>query len=159
MSETHSITSLAARVGITRTAALGAIVSGKLPAQKATAGQREIFTLSRDDIESYKRGIIQKLEAKIAKVVSDPRNQSLLVGRALNALRKSAEAENAIMTPRKLADLLGVGLEAANYVLNKYGERTDGGFRVSPEQLRKIKAHVNETRGASIASFTGGPNA
>lgn len=158
MNETHSISSLAARVGITRTATLGAISSGRLPAQKVKAGAREIYTLTRDDIEKFKKAIVSKLEAKIARVTADPRNQEKLVGRALNNLRKEAEAENAIWSPRKLADVLGIGVEAATYVLNKYGQRVQDGFAVSPDAMRKIKAHIEQTRGGSIASFTGGSN-
>jgi hypothetical protein len=147
--EQHSATSLAARVGVTRTALKGAILSGRLQTAKTMIGAREIYTITTEAVENYKGDVLKKLQARVAKITSDPIRAKEITGSALADLRKQAASEAAVHTPRSIADLFGIGLEAASYLLNKYAERTENGFKISAQARAKIERHINETRGGS----------
>ena len=154
--EQHSSTSLAARVGMSRTALQGAILSGRIPAKKTTVGAREIYTIETSAIENYKGDVLRKLQARVAKITTDPVRASEITGSALASLRKQVEQENAVWTPRKLADHYGIGLEAASYLLGRYAERLMNGYKVSATAMRSIERHVAETRGSGAIKNAGG---
>lgn len=135
MKEQHSLTSLANRIGMTRTATRGALLSGRLPAIKTTIGAREIFTIQTDDINRYKADVLHKLQARVAKITSDPIRQQEIASSAAAAMRDSVKAENVVWTPARLADLLGCSLDLAGWLLQRHGERIEGGFRLLPEAL------------------------
>jgi hypothetical protein len=156
MIEQHSATSLAARVGMSRTALQGAILSGRIPAKKSTIGAREIFTIETASIEKYKGEVLQKLQARVAKITTDPIRAKEITGSALADLRKQTESEAGVTTPRRTADQYGIGLEAASYVLNRYAERVENGFKVSPSAKKAIEKHINETRGGGVIKNKGG---
>jgi hypothetical protein len=156
MIEQHSATSLAARVGMSRTALQGAILSGRIPAKKTTIGAREIYSIESASIEKYKGEVLRKLQARVAKITTDPVRAKEITGSALADLRKQAESESGVWTPRKLADHFGIGLEAASYVLNRYAERTENGFKVSPSAMKAIEKHIRETRGGGTIRSKGG---
>lgn len=156
MTEQHSATSLAARVGMSRTALQGAIISGRIPAKKTTVGQREIYTIKTDDIAKYKSDVLRKLQARVAKITTDPIRAKEITGSALADLRKQAESEGAVYTPRSIADLFGIGLEAASYILGRYAERVENGYKISAAARAKIERHIEETRGAGAIQSKGG---
>jgi hypothetical protein len=156
MIEQHSATSLAARVGMSRTALAGAILSGRIPAKKTTIGAREIYSIATADIEKYKGEVLRKLQARVAKITTDPIRAKEITGSALADLRKQAESEAGVWTPRKLADHFGIGLEAASYILGRYAERVENGFKVSPSAMKAIKKHIEETRGGGTIRSKGG---
>jgi hypothetical protein len=157
MIEQHSATSLANRVGMSRTALAGAILSGRIPAKKTTIGAREIYTIATADIEKYKGEVLQKLQARVARITTDPVRAAEITGSALADLRKQAEIDTGVTTPRRTADQYGIGLEAASYVLNRYAERVENGYKVSPEARRAIEKHIRETRGGAAIRSKGGP--
>ena len=150
MTEQHSATSLAARVGMSRTALQGALLAGRIPAKKSTIGAREIYTIETAAIEKYKAEVLRKLEARVAKITTDPVRAREITGSALADLRKQAESEAAVHTPRSVADLFGISLEAASFLLNKYAERIENGFKISAQARANIEKHVRETRGGSV---------
>ena len=154
--EQHSATSLAARVGVSRGALMGAISSGRLPAKKTVIGAREIYTITTEAVEDYKADVLRKLQARVAKISSDPVRAAEITGSAIANLKKEAEQENAVWTPRKLADHFAIGLESASYLLGRYAERIENGYRVSPEAMRSIERHVAETRGGGTIKNAGG---
>ena len=154
--EQHSASSLAARVGMSRTALQGAILSGRIPAKKTTIGAREIYTIETSAIENYKGDVLRKLQARVAKITTDPVRAAEIAGSALANLRKEADQENAVWTPRKLADHYGIGLEAASYLLGRYAERIGNGYKVSATAMRSIERHVAETRGSGTIKNAGG---
>jgi hypothetical protein len=156
MIEQHSATSLAARVGVTRTALQGAILSGRIPAKKSTIGARELFTIETASIEKYKREVLKKLQARVAKITTDPIRAKEITGSALADMKKQAEQENAVWTPRKLADHFAIGLEAASYLLGRYAERIENGYKVSAAAMRSIERHIRETRGSGTITNKGG---
>jgi hypothetical protein len=135
---------------MSRTALQGAIISGRIPAKKSQIGAREIFTIETTAIEKYRAEVLNKLQARVAKITSDPVRAREITGSALADLRKQAESQAAVHTPRSVADLFGVSLEAAAYLLNKYATRVENGFKISAEARKKIEKHINETRGGSV---------
>jgi hypothetical protein len=156
MTEQHSATSLVARVGMSRTALQGAILSGRIPAKKTTIGAREIYTIETSAIEKYKGDVLKKLQARVAKITSDPIRAKEITGSALADLRKQVESESAVYTPRSIADLFGIGLEAAIYILGRYAERVENGYKISAAARAKIERHIEETRGAGAIQSKGG---
>lgn len=141
--EQHSPTSLAARVGVTRTALRGALLSGRLPAKKTTIGAREIFTIATADVENYKADVLRKLQARVAKITSDPIRAAEITGSAIANLRRAALAEAEVWTPQRLADFLNCSLERAGWLLQKYATRGTDGFKVTADQMATIE-RVNE---------------
>ena len=156
MTEQHSLTSLSARLGVTRAAALGAISSGRIPAKTANIGARKIYTLSTSSVEKYRAELLTKLRAKIALVTSDPTRRAEMTSSALAAIRDEAAAESDIYTPQRIADRFGIGLEAASYLLGRYAVRVENGFKVDASALAKIERHINETRGSGTITNKGG---
>jgi hypothetical protein len=156
MIEQHSSTSLAARVGMSRTALQGAILSGRIPAKKSQIGAREIYTIATADIEKYKGEVLKKLQARVARITTDPIRAKEITGSALADLRKQAESDTGVTTPRKTADQYGIGLEAASYLLGRYAERVENGYKVSPSAKKAIEKHINETRGGGVIKNKGG---
>ena len=155
--EQHSPTSLANRLGVTRTAVKGALAAGRLKAKKTRIGEREIYTLETSAVEQFKAEILKKLEARIARVVSDPMRQHEAIASAAASLRDQAKQELAEWTVDRVMDDLGVGREAAAFLLGKYAKRkTGGGWEVSAEALANIKRHVRETRGGGVIRNKGG---
>lgn len=154
--EQHSATSLAARVGVSRGALMGAILAGRLPAKKTTIGAREIYTITTEAVEDYKADVLRKLQARVAKITTDPVRAAEITGSAIANMKKEAEQENAVWTPRKLADRFAIGLEAASYLLGRYAERIENGYKVTPEAMRSIERHVAETRGGGTIKNAGG---
>ncbi len=148
--EQHSLTSLSARLGVSRAAALGAVLSGRLGAKSTDVGARRIYTVPTEKVEQYRADLVAKLEAKIQKVTSDPIRSREMLSSALADIRDESNKERATWTPPRLADLLGISVEAANYVLARYGERIEGGFKVSKDAMEKIRRHVESSRGGTI---------
>jgi hypothetical protein len=156
MIEQHSSTSLAARVGMSRTALQGAILSGRIPAKKSQIGAREIYTIATADIEKYKGEVLKKLQARVARITNDPIRAKEITGSALADLRMQAERESGVVSPRQIADRYGIGLEAASYLLGRYAERVENGYKVTAEAQRSIEKHINETRGGGVIKNKGG---
>jgi hypothetical protein len=154
--EQHSLTSLAARVGVSRGALMGAILSGRLPATKSTIGAREIYTLTTEAVVDYKNHVLRKLQERVARITTDPVRAAEITASALGRMKAEVELESAVWTPRKLADHFSIGLEAASYLLGKYAERIENGFRVSDSAMQKIRRHVDETRGSGTIKNKGG---
>ena len=148
--EQHSLTSLAARLGVSRATALGAVLSGRLGAKSTDVGARRIYSVATESVEKYRSDLLAKLKARVARVTTDPIRSREMVSSALAAVRDEAQKENSVWTPPRLADLLGIGLEAANYALARYGERVEGGYKVSQAAMEKIRRHVEERRGGTI---------
>lgn len=151
MNEQHSLSSLAARCGVTRTAARGAILSGRLNTKATRIGAREIFTIQSKDIQAYKDSVFQKLEARINRITTDPVRRKEALGSALASIRDEAKTDLDEWTVDRLMDLIGIGREAASYLLGKYAKRKiQGGWEVSADALAKIKRHAEETRGRGV---------
>ena len=149
--EQHSLTSLSARLGVSRAAALGAVLSGRLTAKSTDVGARRIYTIPTEKVEQYRADLVAKLEAKIQKVTSDPIRSREMLSSALADIRDESNKERGdIWTPPRLADLLGISVEAANYVLARFAERVEGGFKVSKDAMEKIRRHVESSRGGTI---------
>jgi phage terminase Nu1 subunit (DNA packaging protein) len=156
--EQHSIASLAPRLGLSRAATLGAIAGQKIPVlETITFGARKAYLIESSEIEKYRAGVLKKLEAKIAKLSADPIRRRELLGSALGAMRRELAAEQAVTTPPKFAEAHGISVEAASYLLAKYGRRVRDGFEVDAAALEKIKRHIAETRGGATIRNAGGP--
>jgi hypothetical protein len=149
MTEQHSTSSLSARLGITRAAALGAIAAGRIKATSVQVGARQIYTIAQSEIEAYRSEFVAKLKARVQRIESDPRRAFEKTSSALASVRKEVAAEAEVHTPRSIAERYGIGLEAASYILNKHAERVENGFKISPEARKKIEKHIEETRGGS----------
>ena len=154
--EQHSLTSLGARLGVSRATALGAVLSGRLGAKSTDVGARRIYSLPTEAVEKYRSDLLAKLQARVAKVTTDPIRSREMLSSALAAVRDEAQKENSVWTPPRLADHFAIGLEAASYLLGKYGERIENGYKVSPEAMRSIERHVAETRGSGTITNKGG---
>ena len=150
MREQHSTSSLSARLGVTRAAALGAIAAGRIKATSTQIGARQIFTIEQSEIEAYRTEFVAKLKARVERIESDPRRAFEKTSSALASVRKEVAAEVDVHTPRSIAERYNIGLEAASYLLNKHAERVENGFKISPEARKKIEKHIEETRGASV---------
>jgi hypothetical protein len=147
MKEQHSSSSLSARLGVTRAAALGAIAAGRIKATSTQIGARQIYTIEQSEIEAYRSEFVAKLKERVNRIESDPRRAFEKTSSALASVRKEVAAEANVHTPRSVADRYNIGLEAASYLLNKYAERVENGFKISPEARKKIEKHIEETRG------------
>ena len=147
MKEQHSTSSLSARLGVTRAAALGAIAAGRIKATCTQVGARQIYTIEQSEIEAYRSEFVAKLKERVNRIESDPRRAFEKTSSALASVRKEVAAEVDVHTPRSIAERYGIGLEAASYILNKYAERVENGFKISPEARAKIEKHIEETRG------------
>jgi ribosomal protein S25 len=147
MKEQHSTSSLSARLGVTRAAALGAIAAGRIKATSTQIGARQIYTIEQSEIEAYRSEFVAKLKERVNRIESDPRRAFEKTSSALASVRKEVAAEANVHTPRSVADRYNIGLEAASYLLNKYAERVENGFKISPEARKKIEKHIEETRG------------
>ena len=156
-SEQHSSTSLASRLGVSRASALAAISAGKLAASSQTIGLRKIYKLKTQDILNYKERVVQTLKARIARVEKDPIKQTQLAAAEIRSIRTKVAAESDIYTPQRLADRFGIGLEAAAYLLGRYGVRVKNGFKVDAPALAAIERHISETRGGAAIINRGGP--
>jgi hypothetical protein len=150
MKERHSTSSLSARLGVTRAAALGAIAAGRIKATSTQIGARQIYTIEKTEIEAYRSEFVAKLKARVARIESDPRRVFEKTSSALASVRKEVAAEAEVHTPRSIAERYGIGLEASSYLLNKYAERTENGFKISAQARAKIEKHINERRGAGV---------
>jgi hypothetical protein len=147
--EQHSTSSLSARLGVTRAAALGAIAAGRIKATSTQIGARQIFTIETSEIEAYRSEFVAKLKARVQRIEHDPRRAFEKTSSALASVRKEVAAEGEVHTPRSIAERYNIGLEAASYLLNKYAERVQDGFRISAQARAKIEKHIEETRGGS----------
>ena len=68
-SETHSIQSLSARLGVSRAAALSAIASGRLPIlEQDQAGSRRIYRIKSEAILGFKEGLVADIEKRLSKM-------------------------------------------------------------------------------------------
>jgi ribosomal protein S25 len=150
MKEQHSTSSLSARLGVTRAAALGAIAAGRIKATATQIGARQIYTIEQSEIEAYRSEFVAKLKERVNRIESDPRRAFEKTSSALASVRKEVAAEAEVHTPRSIAERYGIGLEAASYLLNKYAERVENGFKISAEARKKIEKHIEETRGGSV---------
>jgi hypothetical protein len=148
--EQHSTSSLSARLGVTRAAALGAIAGGRIKATSTQIGARQIYTIETSEIEAYRSEFVAKLKARVQRIESDPRRAFEKTSSALASVRREVAAEAEVHTPRSIAERYGIGLESASYLLNKYAERVQDGFRISAAARAKIEKHINETRGAGV---------
>jgi hypothetical protein len=158
MIEQHSLQSLSGRTGASRAAVLGAIASGKLAVDEtAQVGARKIYRLKSESIAAFKAALLAKLEARVSRITQDPIRRRELLGSALGAMRRELAAEQAITTPPKFAEAHSISIEAASYLLAKYGRRVRDGFEVDAEALQKIKRHIAETRGGATIRNAGGP--
>jgi hypothetical protein len=156
--ERHSISSLSLRTGLNRAVLLGAIASGRLPiAERTQVGSRVVYDIKTESVEDFVAGFRQRLQARVDKLSADPfqRQQGML--QALRGVRDSFEAEQGLMTVDKLMEQENISREAAAYILNRYAERVEGGWKVSPEAMAKIRRHIQETRGGAAIVSKGGP--
>ena len=154
--EQHSSTSLASRLGVSRASALAALSAGKLAASSQTIGLRKIYKLKTQDILNYKERVVQTLKARIARVEKDPIKQTQLAAAEIRRIRTKVAAESDIYSAQRLADRFGIGLEAAAYLLGRYGVRVKNGFKVDAPALAKIERHIGETRGSGAIRNKGG---
>ena len=154
--EQHSGTSLAGRLGVSRASALAAIAAGRLAATSQTIGLRKIYKLKTQDIVDYKKAVLTKLEARVALVTKDPIRQTQLAAAEIRTIRTKIAAETNTYTPQRIADRFGIGLEAASYLLGRYGLRVENGFKVDAAALAKIEQHIAETRGGGTIKNAGG---
>lgn len=155
--ERHSISSLSLRTGLNRAVLLGAIASGRLPISERTqVGSRVVYDIKTQAVEDFVAGFRQRLQARVDKLATDPfqRQQGML--QALRGVRDSFEAEQGLMTVDTLMEQENISREAASYVLQKYGTRVEGGWRVDAEAMRKIKSHIEQTRGGGTIRSKGG---
>jgi biotin operon repressor len=146
--ESHSIQSLSARLGISRAAALSAIASGKLPAvDQITAGARKIYNIKTDSIEQFKTDLVAELQRRLSKV-TDPSRLFSATSSALAVMRSESDASAHIITPQELADKLGCSLELGSWLLQKFAERVENGFRVTAavmSRMIKERSKLNAT--------------
>jgi hypothetical protein len=155
--ERHSISSLSLRTGLNRAVLLGAIASGRLPiAERTQVGSRVVYDIKTESVEDFVTGFRERLQARVDKLATDPfqRQQGML--QALRGVRDSFEAEQGLMTVDKLMESENISREAASYLLGKYGERVENGWKVSIEGMAKIKKHIQETRGGGTIRSKGG---
>jgi hypothetical protein len=155
--ERHSISSLSLRAGMNRGVLLGALASGKLPVvERAKVGTRTIYDIQTEVIEDFVAGFRARLQARVERMTSNPAERELKTAQALREVRKNFQAETGPMTVDKLMDIASISREAAAYLLNKYGVRVENGWAVSPEAMRKIRRHIEETRGSGTIQNKGG---
>jgi hypothetical protein len=155
--ERHSISSLSLRTGLNRAVLLGAIAAGRLPISERTQiGSRVVYDISTESIQDFVAGFRQRLQARVANLAAGPfqRAQGLL--QALRGVRDDFEAEQGLMTVDLLMQNENISREAAGYLLGKYGTRVEGGWKVSPEAMAKIRKHIQETRGGGTIRSKGG---
>ena len=140
-SETHSIQSLSARLGVSRAAALSAIASGKLPIlEQNTAGTRKIFKITSEAILSFKMALVADLERRLSKMAA-PHQIPSQTSSALAAMRAESDANAEILTPLILSKRLKCGLEIATWLLERHAERVADGYRVTAAAMREIIAN------------------
>jgi hypothetical protein len=146
--ESHSIQSLSARLGISRAAALSAVASGKLPTtDQITAGARKIYNFETDSIETFKSNLVVELQRRLSKI-TEPERLFAATSSALAALRSESDASAETITPQKIADRLGCSLEMGGWLLQKYADRVQDGFRVTKavmSQMIKERSKLNAT--------------
>ena len=128
----------------------------RLAATSKTIGLRRIYTIKTASISDYKAGVLTKLKARIALVESDPVRRTQLAAATIRNIRTQVAAETNIYSAQRLADHYGITLEAASYLLGRYGVRVTNGFKVDSSALAKIERHINETRGGGTIKSKGG---
>jgi hypothetical protein len=140
-SETHSIQSLSARLGVSRAAALSAIASGKLPIlEQSTAGTRRIFKITSEAILGFKMALVADLERRLSKMTA-PHELPSATSSALAAMRSESDAGAEIITPMTLSERLKCGLELATWLLERHAERVADGYRVTRAAMSEILAN------------------
>ena len=140
-SETHSIQSLSARLGVSRAAALSAIASGKLPIlEQNTAGTRRIFKITSEAILGFKMALVADLERRLSKMTA-PHELPSATSSALAAMRSESDSGAEIITPLGLAERLKCALELATWLLERHAERVADGYRVTAAAMREIIAN------------------
>lgn len=155
--ERHSLSSLSTRTGLNRAVLLGALASGRLAVvERSKVGSRTIYDIKTEALEDFVDGFRARLQARVDKLSADPfqREQHMLA--ALRGVRNDFEVEQGLMTVDKLMEQENISREAAAFLLGKYGERVEGGFKVSPEAAAKIRKHIQETRGGGTIRSRGG---
>lgn len=155
--ERHSLASLAMRTGLNRAVLLGALASGRLPVVERTkVGSRTIYDIKTESVEDFAAGFRQRLQARVDKLATDPFQREQAMLQALRGVRNDFEAEQGLMTVDRLMERENISREAASYLLGKYAERVENGWKVSPEAMAKIKKHIQETRGGGTIRSAGG---
>ena len=138
--ETHSIQSLSARLGVSRAAALSAIASGRLPIlEQDQAGSRRIYRIKTESIFLFKEAVVADIEKRISKM--RPHERYAATSSSLAAMRAESDANAEIMTPMGLAERLKCGLELATWLLERHAERVADGYRVTRAAMREIIAN------------------
>ena len=138
--ETHSIQSLSARLGVSRAAALSAIASGRLPIlEQDQAGSRRIYRIKTESIFLFKEALVADIEKRLSKM--RPHQRYAATSSSLAAMRAESDANAEIITPLILAERLKCGLELATWLLERHAERVADGYRVTRAAMREIIAN------------------
>ena len=138
--ETHSIQSLSARLGVSRAAALSAIASGRLPIlEQDQAGSRRIYRIKSESILLFKEALVADIEKRLSKM--RPHERYAATSSSLAAMRAESDANAEILTPMGLAERLKCALELATWLLERHAERVADGYRVTAAAMREILAN------------------
>ena len=138
--ETHSIQSLSARLGVSRAAALSAIASGRLPIlEQDQAGSRRIYRIKTESILLFKEALVADIEKRLSKM--RPHERYAATSSSLAAMRAESDAGAEILTPMMLSERLGCSLELATWLLERHAERVADGYRVTAAAMREILAN------------------
>jgi hypothetical protein len=141
-SETHSIQSLSARLGVSRAAALSAIASGRLPIlEQDQAGSRRIYRIKTESILLFREALVADIEKRLSKM--RPHERYAATSSSLAAMRAESDAGAEILTPLILSKRLKCGLELATWLLERHAERVADGYRVTAAAMREILANRN----------------
>ena len=147
-SETHSIQSLSARLGVSRAAALSAIASGRLPIiEQDQAGSRRIYRIKTESILLFKEALVADIEKRLSKM--RPHERYAATSSSLAAMRAESDSGAEIITPMGLAERLKCGLEIATWLLERHAERVENGYRVTRAAMAEILANrdrLNKTK-------------
>ena len=146
-SETHSIQSLSARLGVSRAAALSAIASGRLPIiEQDQAGSRRIYRIKTESILLFKEALVADIEKRLSKM--RPHERYAATSSSLAAMRAESDSGAEIITPMGLSERLKCALELATWLLERHAERVENGYRVTRAAMAEIlanRAKLNKT--------------
>lgn len=147
--ERHSISSLSLRTGLNRAVLLGALASGRLPVvERAKVGSRTVYDIKTTAVEDFVLGFRQRLQDRVDKLASSPFEREQRMLQALRVVRDDLEKEQGLESPDTLVERYGISRELATWLLNKHGQRVEGGWNVTAEGRAAIERHIEETRGS-----------
>lgn len=147
--ERHSLASLSNRTGLNRAVLLGALGSGRLPVvEQRKVGSRTVYDISTDAISDFVAAFRARLVQRVEKLSQNAFERDQKTAAALRAVRRDFENEQGIETPVKIAERYSITQELATYLLNKHGQRVEGGYTLTPAQRAVLEREVSERKGA-----------